>query len=329
MRFTVSKRLPRATMELIDKAQDSALQAISTYNNPRSSFRTGNFTVLMVIAWTALVHAYFESKRIKYFYKKENGRYEYRDGDKMAWDLSKCIKEIFKENDPIRINIELFIKLRNKIEHRNLPALDQETQGECQAMALNFESWLSTQFGKDISIIDTMFVPIQLTTSKRNLPKSKAEQNVINFVKNYRSLLSADVENSQQYQFKAFLLPKIGNHRTSSDMAIEWLRYDENDPEEMEKYKRAIVAIKDKLIPVANIDRHLPSVILNKIEEIAGKKQTLNWHVRMWKKYKVRPTSDATNKTITKSEFCVYDTAHKDYQYTNEWVDFLIREELS
>ena len=68
------KRLSRNVKELLDKSIDSATQAISTYNDPRSTFRTGNFTVLMVIAWTSLVHAYFEREKVKYFYKEKNGR---------------------------------------------------------------------------------------------------------------------------------------------------------------------------------------------------------------------------------------------------------------
>lgn len=87
----MTARLPKATKELIEKAIDSATQAISTYIDPRSSFRTGNFTVLMTIAWTSLLHAYFEREKTKYFYKGENGRYVLVDGDKKAWDLAKCV----------------------------------------------------------------------------------------------------------------------------------------------------------------------------------------------------------------------------------------------
>lgn len=325
----MTKRLSKACGDLLEKSQDSALQAVSTYNDPRSSFRTGNFTILMIIAWTSLLHAYFESQKINYFYKKENGRYEYIDGDKKAWELGKCVSEVFDVNDPIRKNIELFIRLRNKIEHRNLPALDQETQGECQALVLNFEHWLSEKFGKERSIIDTMFIPIQLSSSRRTVPKSKTEENVIKFVKDYRSLLTADVEQSQQYQFKAFLVPKIGNHRSSSDIAIEFVKYDESNPTEMEKYDKAIVAIKEKIIPVANSDVYLPNVVIAKIKEKTGVEKSINWHTDMWKKYGVRPASNARNKAQTKTDYCIYDASHRDYQYTDKWVDMLVEKEIN
>lgn len=324
----MTKRLPRVSLDLLKKAQESALQAVSTYNDPRSGFRTGNFTVLMVIAWTSLLHSYFELKKARYYYKKPNGRYKYVDGDRKAWELGRCIKEVFEDSDPVRKNIELFIKLRNKIEHRNLPALDQETQGECQALVLNFESWLVKEFGKERSIIDTMFIPIQLTTSRRNIPKSKAEGVIIKFVKDYRSLLSADVEQSQQYQFKAFLLPKIGNHRSSSDVAIEYIKYDETNPEEMEKYNKAVIAIKEKQVPVVNPNLYKPSIILNKIKDYINYRPTMNWHTSMWHKYGVRPLANAKNRSVTKSEYCFYDASHDDYLYTDKWAEMLIEEEL-
>ena len=325
----MSKRLSRGVKDLLDKSIDSATQAISTYNDPRSSFRTGNFTVLMIIAWTAVTHAYLEREKVNYFYKEKNGRYKKIDGDKKAWELSKTITEIFDETDPIRKNIELFIKLRNKIEHRNLPSLDRELVGESQALVLYFEDWIIKEFGERYALIDTLFVPIQLSRSlKRTLPASKDEKSVINFVKNYRGLLEAEVENSQRYSFKVYLIPKIGNHRSSSDLAIEFVKYDSEDPQEMEKYDKAVVAIKEKQVPVANVNHLKPSMVLEKLKE-KGYIKTMKWHTDMWRKYKVRPASGATNKSNCKSEYCIYDKPHKDYLYTDAWVQNLIEKELS
>lgn len=315
-------RLSTSIKLLISKARDSATQAVSVFNDPRSTFRTGNFTVLMTIAWTALLHSYFEKQKIKYFYKQPNGRYIKIDDERKAWELGESVKQVFDENDPIRKNIELFLKLRNKIEHRNLPGIDNELIGECQALVLNFESWLVEKYGSIHSLIDTMFVPIQLTSSRRILPKSKAEQRVIEFIKSYRNILAPDIINSQQFSFKAFLVPKIGNHRSSSDIAIEFVKYDESNSKEMEKYEKAIVAIKEKHIPVVNTDLYKPSDVLRELDR-KGLKKTMCWHTTMWQKFKVRPSSSVKAKTNTKSDFCIYDKAHRDYLYTTKWIDLL------
>ena len=98
----------------------------------------------MTIAWTSLFHAIFERKKIKYYHKKKNSnRYVKIDGEYKTWELADCLKVYFKENKkedlPILKNIEFFIPLRNKIEHRFMPELDPEIFGECQALLHNFE----------------------------------------------------------------------------------------------------------------------------------------------------------------------------------------------
>jgi len=324
----MTKRINRNVKELLNKSIDSATQAISTYNDPRSAFRTGNFTILMIIAWTSLLHAYFEREKVNYFYKENNGRYKRIDGDKKAWELLACVKQIFAQADPVRRNIELFIRLRNKIEHRNLPALDKELVGESQALVLNFEDWLIKEFSEKYALIDTLFVPIQLTRSiKRSLPVSKDEKLAIKFVKDYRRLLEADVENSQHYSFKAYLIPKLGNHRSSSDLAIEFVKYDPTDPTEMEKYDKAMIGIKERQVPIANMNLLKPSMVLDKLKE-HGFDKKMNWHTDMWRKHEVRPDKKAKDKSNCKTEYCVFDPPHSDYLYTNAWVKYLIDNEL-
>jgi hypothetical protein len=320
-------RFSNNTKQLLEKSRESATQAVSTYNDPRSIFRTGNFTVLMIIAWTSLLHAYFEHRKINYFYKK--GRFYIRiNGDKKAWELSECIKHVFEENNPIRKNLELFIAIRNKIEHRNLPAIDSELMGECQALVINFEEWIRSQFGEKQSLVDTLFIPLQLTSRQNlNLQVSKTERRVLEKIYAYRSLLDTSVDHSQQYSFKAYLVPKIGNHRNSSDVAIEFIKYDSENPQEMEKYEKAIVAIKEKQIPVSNEDKLLPSAVLGELKKL-GYEVTMNWHTNMWKKYEVRPSSKSSRKYNCNTEFCVYDNAHGDYLYTRKWVNFLLKNEL-
>ena len=76
-----------------------------------------------------IVHLIFLRKRIKPFYKKKGStsRYEKVDGDYKTWDLTECLRQYYKEQSTApRKNLEFFIALRNKIEHRFLPDLDVE-----------------------------------------------------------------------------------------------------------------------------------------------------------------------------------------------------------
>src|SRR5271170_7291283 len=116
--------MPRLKNEVaihLEKARDSAFLAVETYNRPRTRFRSGGYIVLTCIAWTALFHAVFFNRKRKPFYRKKQhrGHYEIVEGDRKAWELSQCFTEFWGgEHRAISTNLEFFIKLRNKIEHR-------------------------------------------------------------------------------------------------------------------------------------------------------------------------------------------------------------------
>ena len=72
--MTLRKGKTKSTLEA---SIDSALLAVEIYNKPRTTFRTDAFIALMIMAWTRLFHAFFNSTiGDRYYYKKKNGRYE-------------------------------------------------------------------------------------------------------------------------------------------------------------------------------------------------------------------------------------------------------------
>ena len=110
---------------ILENSVNSALTAVEVYNRPKTSFRVENYIILMVIAWTKLFHAYFQSTiGEKYFYKEKNGRYKVIDGEKKAWELKECIKHFqktstdYKLSEAVVANLNFFVGIRNKIEHR-------------------------------------------------------------------------------------------------------------------------------------------------------------------------------------------------------------------
>lgn len=330
------KGFSKNVKELIGKSRESAILAVDIYNKPATKFRSFGFIVLMNIAWTSLFHAIFERQRIKYFYKKnESNRYIYVDGVKKAWDLSNCLKEYFKDqNPPSRENLNFFIGLRNQIEHRFLPALDLEVFGECQALLLNYEKLLTQEFGEDFSLGESLSFPLQLLTTKpewRNRVlkqiQSKEYETIKEYIDRFRFSLNEDIWDSSEYNFKVFLLPKIGNKQRSADIAVEFIQYDPNKPEEMEKYRKVVAFIKEKQIPVVNPGKLKPGEVSKRIKDKLGITFSPSIHHAMcWKYYKVRPEANSDHPEKTKIQYCQYDDAHKDYIYTEEWVKFLLSE---
>lgn len=146
---------------ILDNSINSAITAVETYNRPRTKFRIENYIILMVIAWTKLFHAYFQTTiGERYFYKEKNGRYKKIDGEKKAWELKECIKQYQKNagrdklSDGVVANLNFFIGIRNKIEHRywDSSTLDILLFGECQSLLYNYENLLVELFGNDYSL---------------------------------------------------------------------------------------------------------------------------------------------------------------------------------
>ncbi len=122
------------------------------------------------------------------------------------------------------------------------------------------------------------------------------------FLDQYRAALDPEVWNGSQFSFRVFLIPKIGNRPGSSDLAVEFVKYDETKPQEMEHYKRVLALIKERQIPVANAGLLKPG----------------------WRHFAVRPPSKSPNPASCDPKFCRYDSAHSDYLYTEEWVKHLV-----
>lgn len=319
----MSRKLSKKVSNLLKKAKESALLSVEVYNKPLVTFRSGGFIVLMCIAWTSLLHAIFEKNKEKYFYKKGNSSrlYEKTDGEYKAWSLRDSAKYYFEQGNPLLKNIEFISQLRNKIEHRFLPEIDSNIMSECQANILGFEKIITTVFGKEHNIMEYFFIPLQLSKQVKPIPKTAEGEKILEFIADYRNSIGY-ISNSQEYAFKVFVFPNVGNSRKSSAAAIEFIKIDENNSGELETFNKNIIAIKEKSIQVANQGNLKPGKVVEKIFETTRFKPTIHWHTTMWRKHKVRE-----DKSTCNTKFCQYDEAHDDFVYTDEWVKFLIEEE--
>jgi len=249
--------MPRLSTEVrvhLAKARESALLAVETYNRPGTSFRSGGYVVLMCIAWTALLHAIFFRRGIKPFYRKKSHsrHFEMLDGDRKAWELATCIQEFWGGDDsPIRRNLYFFIGLRNKIEHRSMPELDLRIFGECQALLFNFEELLVTEFGNKYALNASLSLALQFSHIRNEAQDGAVKalhkplaKSISTYVDSFRSSLSTDLLNDPRYSFKVFLIPKPANRESSADVAIEWVKFDSSQPDQMERYDKIVSLVK-------------------------------------------------------------------------------------
>jgi hypothetical protein len=335
------KGLPNHVRELLNKAKESALLAVEIYNKPMVSFKSGGYISLMIIAWTSLFHAYFYKNKIKPYFRKGR-RYErvkelLPSGEILLsykfWDISECVKQYYKDKtDPARKNIEFIVPIRNMIEHRSLPVLDANIFGECQALLLNLNEFIEREFSKKYSLKESLSFALQFSPSTIKLMEAPAKElrsnglnNIVDYIKKYRSSLGSEIFESQRYSFKAILI-KVANHEARDTLPIRFINYNDLSGDERDKLKDlGIVLIKEKYVPSA-IDTMNVSMIVEEVRKAIGKHFSMNMHVNCWKKYGVRPIKGDPHPEKTITKYCVYDARHKDYGYTKEWVGHLARE---
>jgi hypothetical protein len=130
---------------MVEASRDEATLAVRLYNDPAEVRSFEGFVVHMHLAWLYLLHAEFarDGKDIRYR-RRDNPRLLDRvDGEARRWELARCCHERWSAGDAVRLNLEFFIALRNKIEHRYASkaqlALSATVGGHAQALLLNYE----------------------------------------------------------------------------------------------------------------------------------------------------------------------------------------------
>lgn len=334
------KGLPQVVKDNIEKCRSSAIAAVDVYNRPGPRFRTAHYVVLIIIAWTALFHAIFYRRQRRPWYRvRTTGvgtavRYVKIDGEPKHWDLSECLKQYYGEKiAPERKNLEFLIGLRNKIEHRHLPQLDASLFGECQGALLNLEAFLVQQFGQKYGLAEQLAVSLQFSQlvpdekmKAVKLLSTTASRSVRNYVETFRTGLPVDILNSMKYSFSVFLVPRVANRANSADAAVQFVKVDEASPDELARLEKLNILIKEKHIPIANLDLYKPSEIVDALNDRLPNHINIHTHTCAWRHYRVRPGSGVEHPERTKTEFCIYDQVHEDYVYTKAWLELLARE---
>lgn len=329
------KGLPHNVRDCITKVRTCAIAAVEAYNRPGPRFRTAQYVILIVMAWTALFHAIFYRRRKKPWYRRRGVkavRYQKIDGEPKHWDLAECLKQYYKDkNPPERQNLDFLLGLRNKIEHRHLPILDPSLYGECQAALLNLEAMLVDKFGDRYALEDQLAVSLQFSKEQPDAKKkvakalaSGAAKSVTEYVERFRGKLPSTVLSSMKYSFNVFLVPKLANRQSAADHSVEFINVDEASDDELERLKKLNVLIKEKRIPISNLDLYKPSQVIDQLQPKVPFRVTMNAHTMAWKHFKVRPKHGARKPHATNKDFCVYDAPHGDYLYTSAWINKLV-----
>lgn len=325
------------TKSTLESSIEAALLAVEIYNKPRTPFRVEGYITQMIMAWTRLFHAHFNNTiGEKYYYEKSNGRYELIDGEKKSWELKTCITKYRYLPEPVKLNLIFFIRLRNKIEHRHIDRYEIGIMifGECQALLYNFENTLIEFFGEDYALNESLAFSIQFSrirkkkqieASKKLLSKEIRE--LKSFIDTYRTSLSDEIFNTQEYSIKLIQLPKISN-TNRNDLAVEFVNWNSISDDDKANYEKVTAIIKDKVVKkeAINPGKRKPGDVLIKVNSEIDFEINHHDHRCLYSLLKIRPSS--TNGILdpfeTNTDYCHYDEVHDDYVYQDCWAELII-----
>src|SRR5574344_816181 len=304
-------------IQLIKKSRESALSAVQIFNNPNILFKSETYIVLMIIAWTYLLHAYFKENKIDYRYvdnKRSSTKriiYQTRDGDYLYWDLSKCLKH---DKCPLSINcknnLNFLIGLRNKIEHKMAGELDDALSARFQACCLNYNKYIVEIFGEKYAI--DKYLSFSLQFSKLNkeqrelIDEYKLPEIIETYIKTFDSGLTNEEYNSEEYATRYLFVPKTANRVGQADRVIEFVK---EDSELAEGLNKEYVLIKE-----AEKTKYLAGQIVKIVKEKGYIHFTMHKHTELWK------AKDAKNPALKYGDL----VAGKHWYWYKSWLDFVL-----
>lgn len=326
---------------IVDASRDEASLAVRLYNDPAEVRSFEGFVVHMHLAWLYLLHAQLTRDGVDYRYRrKDNPRLlEKVGGEPKRWELTRCIKERWPDpKNPIRANLEFFIGIRNRVEHRyarQQQALAVVVGGQAQALLLNYEEELVAQFGSAASLATRLRFPVFIGSftdeGERTLRRlrSSLPASLRTFISSYHAELDPTTSADPRFELRLRVLQELAP-KDPDALAVQYTRYDDMTPDQRAAVeslgKKGVVIIRERQRGVVGHGLLKPTQAAKKVEEQIPFKFGMGLFIKAWQNLHVRPEGGAVNPAMTDERYCVYDSRHNDYGYTEAYVKKLVRE---
>lgn len=311
---------------VLQSSKDEAVLAIDLYNRWGQQRHLEAFIVHMSLAWLRLFQAKVEHDSGDLYTRDSRGRrIRGEDGDWRTKPLAKLTSELFAANDPRRFSLEFFTGLRNKIEHRYEKDIASLVAGKTQAHVLNYERTLVDWFGSKESVAQELRFPIFLSSITDDAVEAvkrvaaRVPRRVRQWVYDFDANLDPAVSSDQAFDFRILLIPLTGT-KTTADLAMTFVRLDDLDDEQRAVIDCAQTIIRDKQVPVANLDKYVATEVARAVAERLGHPFSVTEHTACWKHFGIRPPSGSPTPETTDAKYCVWDRIAKRHLYTNAWI---------
>lgn len=317
----MSKRKRRTgsiKIELLKKSQEAALAAVQIFNNPNISFKSESYVVLMIIAWTYLLHAYYRGEKIeyRYFNKQQGKRRKFettKNGAYKYWELERCLNDPKSPIDKDSVNnLRFLIGLRHEIEHQMTSRIDDILSARFQACCLNYNEYIKKLFTEDLGIEKHLSFSLQFSTISTEQKKMLEDHpelpaNIQGYIQGFDAELSDEEFSNPHYAYRILFVPKTANSKGQADRVIEFLKIDSPLTDTVNK-EYAVIKETEKR-------KFRPKQVVDLMKNEGYPSFSIHYHTQLWK------SLDA--KKIDKG----YGTfvAGKDWLWYQRWID-VVRE---
>jgi len=149
--------------KLIEKSKAAFCMAIELYNKPTIKYRVEGFALFICNAWELMLKAHMIKSM------GESSIY-YKDNPQRTISLENCVQKVFTNNkDPLRINLEKIIELRNTSTHFITEEYEMVYVPLFQSCVLNYNEKMLVFHGIDMTeLIPQNFLTLSISMKSLN-----------------------------------------------------------------------------------------------------------------------------------------------------------------
>lgn len=296
--------------ERLVRAREAMILAVELFNTPRIAFKTGVFSMLANVAWTYLLHEYYESNGVQIINNEGFSLLLSQMIARSDCPLSKACKQ----------NLTALKEIRDVVEHRTIGPFDLKWLPLFQSTCLNFEKALTELFGPRLTLGRELGFSIQFAKLATEQIATLQGYDLPEHIAALDASLAAKLEEGDadnlEYQFKVVYT------LTNASKAKAHFQFVQPDSAEGKEMQNVLIKYK----PVEDIWPLKPGEVVKRVAAASGRNFTSDKHQRAWKMYKARPKTGAADAAATDKQYCVYHPPYKSYTYSQAWVDFLVDE---
>jgi len=323
---------------MLQASKDEAILAVKLYNEPSHARALEGFIVHMNLAWLYLFQAKWKkaSKDFRIADPSHKGWFIKIDDEYRAPSLGWFVEKEYSNSSAVRANIEFFIKLRNKVEHRHTggnEALLTVISGECHSLLLNYEEAVVAVGGQSNSLAHVLHFPVFIggftDKGKQALVKlsNSLPSDLRTFLAEYDNNLDEDISKDPRYCLRLTVFLEQGNRK--GDLSMQFYNSADLTDEQRVVFEEAaskgFIVTKNKVVPVSNASNLKPKAVVDLVSTAIPFKFNLNHFAATWRKNTFRPPQNSSTPEVTRADFCIYDEPHRDYTYTPAYVKWLIK----